>query len=76
MVRKQVLQTAAFFLIAYAFAPWISNVVVVHFNQDSSTKNTYAIKEGLSQGDSPTLAAHTLQINSTQLHTNQTSTTQ
>lgn len=33
MARKQILQTTLFFLMAYAFMPWVCNLVVQHFDE-------------------------------------------
>ncbi|MEC8010383.1 MAG: hypothetical protein VX185_06370 [Pseudomonadota bacterium] len=41
MARKHLLQTTAFFFLAYALAPWVSNVVINHFN-DAETSTLQA----------------------------------
>ena len=41
VARKHLLQTTAFFFLAYALAPWVSNVVINHFN-DAETSTLQA----------------------------------
>ncbi len=36
VAKKHLLQTTAFFLLAYGLAPWVSKIVINHFNPDVS----------------------------------------